>query len=172
MVARLASPAEPLVAVREDELDMTSPSSGNAVPKSSPTWCAQPSRRSRRGDLQVVPSQRFELPCRATHSTLTASCDASKPESVSLFGPTAGLRHRRVQPGGARPGCLGAERTTSPYRGHGRPRGATPEQDAAFEAELVSDEKEAAEHLMLAPDLGRNDLGRVCVPGTVPSPSS
>jgi anthranilate synthase component 1 len=47
-----------------------------------------------------------------------------------------------------------------------RPRGDSEEQDLALEADLLADPKERAEHVMLV-DLGRNDLGRVCQPGTV-----
>jgi anthranilate synthase component 1 len=47
-----------------------------------------------------------------------------------------------------------------------RPRGATPEQDKALEAELAADPKERAEHLMLI-DLARNDIGRIAKTGSV-----
>ncbi|MEW6721157.1 MAG: anthranilate synthase component I [Thermodesulfobacteriota bacterium] len=47
-----------------------------------------------------------------------------------------------------------------------RPRGADPDEDRRLEAELLSDPKEIAEHVMLV-DLGRNDVGRVAEWGTV-----
>ena len=49
------------------------------------------------------------------------------------------------------------------------PRGADEAADRRLEAELLADPKERSEHLMLV-DLARNDLGRVCVPGTVTVP--
>ena len=60
------------------------------------------------------------------------------------------------------------EVVTHPIAGT-RPRGATPEEEAALEQDLRSDEKEQAEHIMLV-DLGRNDIGRVSQPGTVRVP--
>ncbi|MFN3566883.1 MAG: anthranilate synthase component I [Burkholderiaceae bacterium] len=50
-----------------------------------------------------------------------------------------------------------------------RPRGGTPEQDAALAEELLADPKERAEHLMLI-DLARNDIGRIAQVGTVKVP--
>ncbi|CAN5410093.1 anthranilate synthase component I [soil metagenome] len=47
-----------------------------------------------------------------------------------------------------------------------RPRGADAAADAELVAELLADPKERAEHVMLV-DLARNDLGRVCAPGSV-----
>ena len=47
-----------------------------------------------------------------------------------------------------------------------RPRGATPAEDEAMRAELMASAKERAEHVMLV-DLARNDLGRVCLPGSI-----
>jgi anthranilate synthase component 1 len=70
---------------------------------------------------------------------------------------------------GASPECLvrkeGDKIEVRPIAGTRR-RGATREEDLAFEAELRKDEKEIAEHVMLI-DLGRNDVGRVAAPASV-----
>lgn len=47
-----------------------------------------------------------------------------------------------------------------------RPRGQTPSNDEKLQSELISNHKERAEHIMLI-DLERNDLGRICEPGTI-----
>jgi anthranilate synthase component 1 len=58
--------------------------------------------------------------------------------------------------------------TVRPLAGTRR-RGLTPEEDKELEQQLLSDEKERAEHVMLV-DLGRNDVGRVAKYGTVELP--
>jgi anthranilate synthase component 1 len=62
-------------------------------------------------------------------------------------------------------GAARAQATIRPLAGTRR-RGATLEEDTALAAELKSDTKEVAEHVMLI-DLARNDLGRVCEAGSV-----
>ena len=59
----------------------------------------------------------------------------------------------------------GSEVTVRPIAGT-RKRGSSAEEDEALEANLLSDKKETAEHLMLI-DLGRNDVGRVAKAGSV-----
>jgi anthranilate synthase component 1 len=61
--------------------------------------------------------------------------------------------------------CRGPPAEYRPIAGT-RPRGKTPDEDAALAEEMRSDVKETAEHQMLV-DLGRNDLGRVARYGTV-----
>jgi len=58
--------------------------------------------------------------------------------------------------------------TNRPLAGTRR-RGRDADEDKALEAELLSDPKERAEHIMLV-DLGRNDVGRVAVPGSIAIP--
>jgi anthranilate synthase component 1 len=59
----------------------------------------------------------------------------------------------------------GGEVTVRPIAGT-RKRGSSADEDKALEADLLSDKKEIAEHLMLI-DLGRNDVGRVAKAGSV-----
>ncbi len=119
----------------------------------------------RAGDIfQVVPSQRWVQDFKLPPFALYRSLRRANPSPFMFYFNFGGF-----QIVGASPEILvrvfGREVTIRPIAGT-RPRGATPEEDRALEADLLADEKECAEHLMLL-DLGRNDVGRVAKIGTV-----
>src|SRR5690554_1276369 len=119
----------------------------------------------RAGDIfQVVLSQRLSVPFNARPVDVYRALRALNPSPYMYFLDVGG-----TQVVGSSPEILvrmqGGEVTVRPIAGT-RPRGATPAEDAALEAELLADPKERAEHLMLI-DLGRNDVGHVSRPGTV-----
>ena len=119
----------------------------------------------RAGDIfQVVPAQRWTQEFREPPFALYRSLRRTNPSPFMFYFNFGGF-----QVVGASPEILvrvfGQEVTIRPIAGT-RPRGATPEEDKALEADLLADKKELAEHLMLL-DLGRNDTGRVAKIGTV-----
>ena len=119
----------------------------------------------RAGDaFQVVLSQRFQLPVPVTGFSIYRGLRAVNPSPYMYY-----IAFRDFEVVGSSPEPLvtvtGRHAETRPIAGT-RPRGETPLQDARLAEEMLVDEKERAEHLMLV-DLGRNDLGRVCRPGTV-----
>ncbi|MGE7433286.1 anthranilate synthase component I [Kitasatospora sp. NPDC001175] len=129
--------------------------------------------RIRAGEaFQVVVSQRFETPCPASALDVYRVLRTTNPSPyMYLFrfpGPD-GTEQGGFDVVGSSPEALvkvtEGEALLHPIAGT-RPRGATPQEDAELAAELLADPKERAEHLMLV-DLGRNDLGRVCTPGSV-----
>ena len=118
----------------------------------------------------MVPSQRFEMDTDADPIDVYRMLRVSNPSPymylLNVPNEAGGLDFSIV---GSSPEALvtvkDGRATTHPIAGT-RWRGQTEEEDVLLEKELLADEKERAEHLMLV-DLGRNDLGRVCVPGTV-----
>ncbi len=117
------------------------------------------------GDIfQVVPSQRFSADLTVEPFALYRALRGINPSPYLGF-----LNLGEVTLVASSPESLlrsdGVSIVTRPIAGT-RPRGQTPEQDAALAAELLADEKERAEHLMLV-DLGRNDIGRVAEYGSV-----
>ena len=115
---------------------------------------------------QVVPSRTFRAPCAAP----LVSCAAQRlldpsPYQFFVAGPDHVLfgaspeTSVRVFGDGDRPTV-----EVKPIAGT-RPRGATADEDDRLEAEMRLDHKETAEHMMLV-DLARNDVARVCAPGT------
>jgi len=121
------------------------------------------------GDImQVVLAQRMSKPFAASPLALYRAIRTLNPSPYMFY---FNLEDFHVV--GASPEILvrldddgtGKRVTVRPIAGT-RPRGASPAEDLALEADLLADEKERAEHLQLL-DLGRNDAGRVSETGTV-----
>ncbi len=122
--------------------------------------------------FQIVVAQRFERPTTADPLDIYRVLRATNPspymyllrfDGFDIVGSSPEA-HLKVQtgPDGRRRALL------HPIAGT-RWRGRSAEEDLRLAGELLADPKERAEHVMLV-DLGRNDLGRVCVPGTVEVP--
>jgi anthranilate synthase component I len=119
----------------------------------------------RNGDIiQVVLSNRATVRTRRTPAEVYRVLRALNPSPYMYL-----LRMGDLSIVGSSPEILvrleGDEIQLRPIAGT-RPRGATPSEDRRLEAELLSDPKELAEHVMLV-DLGRNDVGRVAAWGSV-----
>ena len=119
----------------------------------------------REGDIfQIVLSNRLEAPFEGSLLDTYRMLRTVNPSPYMFY-----FSGTDVEVAGASPETLvkleNGTLHTFPLAGT-RPRGKTPEEDAALEADLLSDEKELAEHNMLV-DLGRNDIGRISSFGTV-----
>ena len=117
------------------------------------------------GDIiQVVLSQRFRKRLNTSPELLYRALRFLNPSPYMFF-----LKFDDLYVVGASPEILvrveDGKIETRPIAGT-RPRGKTPEEDKALEENLLSDEKEKAEHIMLV-DLARNDVGRVAKYGSV-----
>ncbi|HEY8489784.1 MAG TPA: aminodeoxychorismate synthase component I [Dehalococcoidia bacterium] len=114
--------------------------------------------------IQVNLSQRFTVPCPAptAQAYLRLRWAAPAPFAAYLGYPELAVLsaspERFLEARGGRV-------VTRPIKGT-RPRGRTPAEDRRLAAELAASQKDRAEHVMIV-DLERNDLGRVCRPGTV-----
>jgi anthranilate synthase component 1 len=121
--------------------------------------------RIRQGEaIQVVPSVGFEASFQGEPFSVYRRLRRINPSPYMFF-----MRLPDIVLMGSSPevmvSCEAGKLRLCPIAGT-RPRGAGQMEDNLFEEELVRDPKEQAEHVMLV-DLGRNDLGRVAVPGSV-----
>ncbi|MDX2479819.1 MAG: anthranilate synthase component I [Desulfuromusa sp.] len=119
----------------------------------------------RAGDIfQVVISQRFSGRLQSDPFNIYRALRTINPSPYMFF-----LRFGESIIVGASPEVLvrkeGNQVDVRPIAGT-LPRGNTPAEDLALEEQLLADPKERAEHIMLV-DLGRNDVGRVAIGGTV-----
>lgn len=119
--------------------------------------------------FQLVLSQRAEMACTVSALSVYRILRTTNPSPyMYLFNLPAGSGET-FSIVGSSPETLVEVRQrqvrTFPIAGS-RPRGSTATEDRALAEELLADPKERAEHVMLV-DLARNDLSRVCAPGSV-----
>ncbi len=162
MIAKLCTPAPPSAAVftrpTPEFVRRRSPEQHHAAVEAA-------KEAIRAGEaFQVVISQRFEMATDADPLDIYRVLRTTNPSPYMYL-----LTLEEFSIVGCSPEALVTVRdgkvTTHPIAGT-RPRGADPDEDSWLEKDLLVDEKERAEHLMLV-DLGRNDVGRVCRPGSV-----
>jgi len=119
--------------------------------------------------FQVVISRRFEMECEAPALDVYRVLRNLNPSPYMYLFSFEDAEGNGYSIVGSSPEALvtvtGDEVVTHPIAGS-RPRGRTVEQDRELAEELLADQKERAEHLMLV-DLARNDISKVCDPGTV-----
>ncbi|MDK3256059.1 anthranilate synthase component I [Blastococcus capsensis] len=170
MAAALVGPTDPAVAVFEPA--DAPPVRSNLAPGAYEDGVERIREHIRAGDaFQVVLAQRFELETEVEALDLYRVLRATNPSPYMYLLRFAG-RETPFDVVGSSPEALvtvtGSSAVVHPPAGT-RPRGATPEEDLRLAEGLLADPKERAEHVMLV-DLARNDLGRVCVPGSVEVP--
>jgi anthranilate synthase component I len=164
LVARLSTPAS-APPVSPPEARRVTDARSNMAPEDYLAAVATGKEHIAAGDVfQVVPSQRFSLDTDVDPFAVYRVLRIINPSPYMYL-----FEWEDLQVVGSSPEALvtlrGGEASIWPIAGS-RPRGATPAEDDALEAELRADEKERAEHVMLV-DLARNDLGRVCALGSV-----
>ena len=119
--------------------------------------------------FQVVVSQRFEVDTSADALEVYRVLRLTNPSPYMYLVRLEDADGRPFDIVGSSPEALvtvSQDRATIHPIAGTRPRGADPVTDAALVTELLADPKERAEHVMLV-DLARNDLGRICRPGSV-----
>lgn len=113
---------------------------------------------------QVNLSQRFQCQTEKTAFALYQKLRQVSPAPYSAFLNLGDFQILSTSPESFLQ-IEGDQVTTRPIKGT-RPRGLTPAEDARLKEELITSKKEQAELLMIT-DLLRNDLGKVCRPGTI-----
>ncbi|MFM9878159.1 MAG: anthranilate synthase component I [Rhodoglobus sp.] len=168
MQAALAQPGEAWLA----QVDLTI--APNPIPRNTPEAYAKSIERSKQyirdGEVfQVVVSQRFDHEITAEPIEVYRVLRTLNPSPYMYLLTLVDPQGEPYSIVGSSPEALVKVSQSRVYMhpiAGSRPRGDTPERDLDLAGELLADDKEKSEHLMLV-DLARNDLLKVCRPGTV-----